>query len=255
MTALRSILIVQTAFVGDVILTLPLFQQIHENYPETAITALTVPPCEELFANHPAVARVIVYDKRGDQRGPAGLLRMASLLRGCAFDAAVIPHRSLRSALLCRMARIPVRIGFDTSAGSFLLTQRERYVTTDHESKRNLALAVPLGIPSPRLRFPRLYPSAADRLTVDGFLTGSFGKDAAVHAPPLIAVAPGSAWNTKRWPEGRFADLVGSLAVEGLNVVLVGGETDRDLCARVRGASNDVRVADASGRLSLLESA
>ena len=81
MTALRSILVVQTAFVGDVILTLPLIQLIHERYPETAITALTVPAAEELFANHPAVGRVIVYDKRGVQRGPVGLLRMAALLR------------------------------------------------------------------------------------------------------------------------------------------------------------------------------
>ncbi|HTY59954.1 MAG TPA: lipopolysaccharide heptosyltransferase II [Bacteroidota bacterium] len=255
MTALRSILVVQTAFAGDLVLTLPLIQLIHERYPETAITVLTVPAAGELLANHPAVTRVIVYDKRGAQKGPAGLLRMAALLRLSAFDAAVIPHRSLRSALVCRLARIPVRIGFDISAGSFLLTHREPYVVTDSEPMRDLALAVPLGIPSPRPRYPRLYPSDADRLSVDAFIRSSFGRDAVLHTPPCIAVAPGSVWNTKRWPERRFSELVRSLLTEGWNVVLVGGAADRDLCARVRGPERDQRVADASGRFSLLESA
>ncbi|HMK39429.1 MAG TPA: glycosyltransferase family 9 protein, partial [Bacteroidota bacterium] len=251
----RSLLVFQTAFVGDVILALPLMQFLHERYPETMITALTIPAAEELLANHPAVARVMVYDKRGADRGLRGVARMASRLRAEEFDAAILPHRSLRSALVCRLAGIRSRIGFDASAGRFLLTQEVPYVATDHEILRNLSLAAPLGVPRPGLLYPRLYPSASDRLAVDAFFRRSFGNDSVRHTPRCIAVAPGSVWNTKRWPESSFVSLVRSLLREKLHVVLVGGPGDRDLCARIYAAAGDPALADASGRFSLLESA
>ena len=255
MTAPGSILVVQTAFVGDVILALPLLQLLHEKFPESMITAVTIPAAEELLANHPAVGRVMVYDKRGADRGMRGLMRMASRLRAAGIEVALIPHRSFRSALLCRLAGIPVRIGFDTSAGRFLLTQSVRYVSTDHEIQRNLALAVPLGVSSPGIRFPRLCPSEADRLAVDAFMRGCFGPDSVLQTPPCIAVAPGSVWNTKRWPESKFTSLIRSLLDEGWHVVLVGGEADWALCSRLGAAARDTHLADASGRFSLLESA
>jgi len=255
MTAPGSILVVQTAFVGDVVLVLPLLQLLHEKFPGSTITAVTIPAAAGLLANHPAVGRVIVYDKRGADRGLRGIVRMASRIRAAGIDAALIPHRSVRSALLCRLAGIPVRIGFDTSAGRFLLTRSVRYIATDHEIQRNLALAGPLGVPSPGLLFPRLYPSEGDRLAVDAFMRQRFGHDAAVGVPRCIAVAPGSVWNTKRWPESKFLSLIRSLLDAGWHVVLVGGGADRDLCSRLAAAAHDPRLADASGRFSLLESA
>ena len=255
MTVPRSILVFQTAFVGDVILALPLIQFLHERFPESTITAVTIPAAEELLANHPAVSRVIVYDKRGADRGLGGLKRMASRLRGEKFDAAVLPHRSLRSALVCLLAGIPSRIGFDTSAGKFLLTHAVRYRGTDHEILRNLSLAAPLGLPPPGLLYPRLYPSEADKLAVDAFMRSSFGKDSVRRTPACIAVAPGSVWNTKRWPESNFISLVRSLLHEKWHVVLVGGPGDRDLCSRLCAAAPDPALADSSGRFSLLESA
>ena len=255
MTAPGSILVVQTAFVGDVILALPLLQLLHERFPGSMITVVTIPAAEGLLANHPAVGRVIVYDKRGADAGLRGLMRMASRLRHPGIDVALIPHRSVRSALLCRLAGIPVRIGFDTSAGRFLLTRSVRYVGTDHETQRNLSLAAPLGIPSPGSRFPRLYPSEADRRTVDAFVRQRFGMDSVLHMPPSIAVAPGSVWNTKQWPESKFISLIRDLLDDHWHVVVIGGSGDRDLCSRLSAAAGDPRLADASGRFSLLESA
>ena len=255
MTVFRSILVVQTAFVGDVILALPLLQLLHESFPGSMISAVTIPAAAPLMANHPAVGRVIVYDKRGADRGVSGLMRMASRIRAAGIDAALIPHRSLRSALLCRAAGIPLRIGFDTSAGRFLLTHAQHYVGTDHEIKRNLSLAAPLGVISQGLPLPRLFPSPADRLSVDAFVRERFGNDAVRALPRCIAVAPGSVWNTKRWPESKYISLIRSLLDERWHVVLVGGAGDRALCSRLYAAARDPLLADASGRFSLLESA
>jgi heptosyltransferase II len=238
-----------------VVLVLPLIQLLREKFPGSAITAVVIPAAAGLLANHPAVSRVIVYDKKGADSGLPGFLRTVSRVRAAAIDVALIPHRSLRSALLCRLAGIPLRIGFDTSAGGFLLTRKVGYVAADHEIQRNLALAVPLGVATSGLRLPRLYPSEADRRAVDAFLARCFGPAAVADMPRCIAVAPGSVWNTKRWPESKFLSLIRSLLGSGWHVVLVGGVADRDLCSRLAAAARDPRLADSSGMLSLLESA
>jgi heptosyltransferase-2 len=255
MSSPRSILVVQTAFVGDVILVLPLLALLHQTFPGSNITAVTIPAAAELLSGQPGVQGVIAYDKRGGDRGLRGLLATASRIRAAGFDIAVIPHRSLRSALLCRLAGIPVRIGFDTSAGRFLLTHAVHYDGTEHEIRRNLSLAVPLGVPSPPFTIPRLTPSVLDGLVVDAFLRGSFGEDPPRPGVRCVAVAPGSVWNTKRWPESKFVSLIRLILDDGSRVVLIGGPADRNLCSRLRIAFPDRRLADASGRLSLLESA
>jgi heptosyltransferase-2 len=250
----RTILVFHTAFAGDVILTLPLLQVLKESLPDSAITVLTAPPAQELVAGHPAVTDTIAYDKRGRQRGIRGIVAMASQLRRRKFDCALIPHRSLRSALVCRLAGIPVRIGFDASAGSALLTERVRYERTDHEIVRNLALAAPLGIAGKGRPLPRLYPTGEDRRIVDGILPQVHRGNGDSRRNARVGVAPGSLWNTKRWPEERYRELVRLLAAEGLAVVLIGSEADAPLCGRIA-AAGGASVIDASGRLSLLQSA
>jgi heptosyltransferase-2 len=70
-----------------------------------------------------------------------------------------------------------------------------------------------------------------------------------------VAVAPGSVWNTKRWPADRFADLVRRLNAARLPVVLVGGKDDVPLCDEIARAAGHPAVLNVAGRLSLLQSA
>jgi heptosyltransferase-2 len=254
MTPPRTILVFHTAFPGDVVLMLPLVQVLKDAIPGVAISVLTTPSAAGIVEGHPAVADAIAYDKRGRQRGVRGIVAMAALLRRRKFDCALIPHRSLRSALVCWFARIPMRIGFESSTGRFLLTDRVRYNKNEHEIERNLALAAPLGISGKGRPLPRLYPSSEDRRRVDEIL-GSLRQDNGnARRGVMVAVAPGSVWETKRWPEERYADLVRLLAADGLTVAFVGGEADAPLCRRIAAASG-TPVLDASGRLSFLQSA
>jgi len=254
MTPPRTILVFHTAFPGDIVLMLPLVQALKEAIPGAMITVVTTPAAAGLVAGHPAVAETIEYDKRGRQRGVGGVIAMASRLRRGNFDCAIIPHRSLRSALVCRLADIPVRIGFDTSAGRFLLTHRVRYEKGDHEIVRNLALAGPLGITGKGRPLPRLYPTADDRRKVDETLRQSHRGNGHPRRGVMVALAPGSVWKTKRWPEERYAELLRLLDAEGFAVALVGGEADVELCRRIA-PGGGASVIDAAGRLSLLQSA
>ncbi|MCX6135803.1 MAG: lipopolysaccharide heptosyltransferase II [Ignavibacteriales bacterium] len=247
----KNIVVIQTAFIGDAVLTLPLIQVLRKHFPGSSVDIVVTPGSRDLFVNHPDIRDAIAFDKRGKDRGIRGLLRLAKDLQSRSYDLALIPHRSLRSAALALIAGIPRRIGFDRSAGRFLMTATAVYHEDLHEIDRNLSLLHALEIePGPR-ELPRLYPSEADRKKVDRLLIeleiGNPGK--------LIAIAPGTIWNTKRWPKERFASLAVNFDTADVEVVLIGGIEDEGLCNEIRVLSNSSLVYDASGTLTLLQSA
>ena len=65
----NKILVIQTAFIGDAILTLPLLQSLKLYYPESFIDVIVIPRTAEIFAHHPAITKIIQYDKRGNDKG------------------------------------------------------------------------------------------------------------------------------------------------------------------------------------------
>jgi heptosyltransferase-2 len=248
---MKRYLVIQTAFIGDAILTLPLVQALKNVEVETSVDVLVIPRTSGLFSNHPAVSEILVFDKNSRDRGLTGLQRVARLIAQHQYEAALVPHRSIRSALLPWLGRIPTRIGFDRSAGWFLLTQTVRYEQSLHEVDRNLSLLKPLGMNVDGKILPDLYPSEEDIQAVDAFLMQSNLKDQS----SLIGIAPGSVWNTKRWLKERYSELTRRLVEMGFGVILVGGEQDRQLCQEMRSGAASPRVAIAAGQLSLLQSA
>ena len=238
-------LVVQTSFIGDVVLTTPLIATLAAHGPvDIVATRLGA----SVLAGNPCVRRLVVYDKRGKDKGPAGVLRTARAVRASDHDAtAYLAQGSIRSAFLARVAGYKQRIGFDTSAGRLLYTRRIPFNRAQHHAERLLRLALgPDGdVPRDMLR-PRLYPSDADRAAVDELLGTVPNADR-----PLLALAPGSVWATKRWP--YYAELAAALRSTHRSVI-VGSRDDAPLAAEiVRATGGD--AMDASGRLTLLGSA
>jgi heptosyltransferase-2 len=231
-------LVIQTSFLGDMVLTTPLLSQLAV---DDQVDVLGTPAATALLANHPAVREAIVYDKRGRDRGIRGFWRLAMQLRRNGYDRALLAQGSTRSGALAMAARIPVRVGFDTSAGRSFYTERVPYVENEHHAARLLALAhAPEGAP----RRPSLYPGAAERAAVDALL-GDRDRS------PLVALAPGSVWATKRWP--GYTALAHAIAAEA-TIVVIGSDADAPLAREIAAAGGD-RVIDATGKLSLLASA
>ena len=246
----KNIVVVQTAFIGDVILTLPLVQACKRVFPAAAIDVIVTPAAKELCATHADIREAIAYDKRGTDSGLAGLMRISRLLRSRSYDAAIVPHRSLRSAALVDLSRIPIRIGFDRSAGKVLLKKTVHYSRAVHEIDRNLSLLTAVtDKPVPR-ELPRLSPSEADRKRIDRLLV-----ELEVSRPEtLVAIAPGTIWNTKRWLKERFSSLAVNFDEAGLEVVLLGGKGDEVLCEEIRILSGSSHVYNTAGMLSLMQS-
>jgi len=246
-----NILVIQTAFIGDAILTLPLIQVLKKNYPQSSIDVVVVPRTADIFSHHPAISHIIPYDKRGKESGLISFWRLRNRLRAKNYDSIVIPHRSIRSALLAWLLKPNVRIGFDRSAGRSFFTRIVHYDPTAHEIDRNLSLLSPLSFPINKNELPQLYPSAEDVLVVDSALE-SFGMK---NENRLITVAPGTIWNTKRWPADRYAAICKRLSSECSAVLLLGGKEDSALCKEIVEMSMAKNVFTVAGRLSLLQSA
>jgi heptosyltransferase-2 len=247
---LHSILIIQTAFPGDVILTLPLAQVLQKHFPSATIDMMVTPQSSHLLENHPAIREVVVYDKRGKDSGIQGFFRQVSKAKTKKYDVVFIPHRSFRSAALAAAAGIPQRIGFHTSSGRWLLTNRVQYESESHEVDRNLKLLTALDITAQR-EIPHLYPSSDDCHVIDEMLS----RLHIYSSMKLIGIAPGTMWKTKQWLPERFEELVERCSASGYAVALIGGKGDEDLCRLLLQRNRSGSSHSFAGRLTFLQSA
>jgi len=241
-------LVVQTAYLGDVMLTMPLLGLLRDLPSVRSLVALTTPVGAEFLRGQRALDRIIVYDKRGYDSGLGGFLKTVRDVRHCGFGAAVVPHRSFRSALLPLLSLIPERVGFDESGGRLLLTEQVPYRSLPHEVERVASLALPMGgeLPEGRLDFRLRVPEAG----VDE-LAGALASSGVSDSEPLITAAPGSRWATKRWPAERFGAALEALCGElGARPVVTGSRAEGE-SGRVAARSAGAGAVDLTGRLSV----
>lgn len=245
----KRILIIQTAFLGDVILTLPLLQLLKKNYPSTEIDFLCIPATSQLLKNNPYVNHVIVYDKRNS--GAAGFKELVFQLRKKKYDVIISPHRSFRSALISLLSSAKKSISYDRSSLSFLYDETVDYKSNIHEIQRNLSLLKPLGVFESNIIKPELYPGKEESASVDNFLSDSNIKS----SNRFICIAPGSVWFTKRFPKEKFVKLCDLLSDSDLSVILTGGESDKDISDYILKNTVNKNIFYSTGKLSVLESA
>jgi heptosyltransferase-2 len=245
----KRILIIQTAFLGDVILSTPLIKALRELFPDSFISFLLIPETKKVLGNNPYLNEVLVYDKR-NKKGAIQFFRMVDKIKERAFDLAVIPHRSFRSALLAYLSRIPKRIGFDNSAGSFLFTNKVNYRKNVHEIERNLSLLSGFNY-HPKNVNPGLFPSPDNFSYARKLLQDSKIRE----DEKIVGIAPGSVWATKRWIPERFAQVADLLQQKaGVKVVFLGSEEDRNLCQKIADQMKTPSVIFA-GKTDILQSA
>lgn len=219
------VLIVQTAYIGDTVFTSALVRALARRFPAAEVDVCVAPRGRDVALAFPGVGQVHVYDKRGADRGLSGLRRLAARLATRQYPLAVLPHRSIRTALLARLAGIPERAGFAGAPGSFLYTERVR--TTERAFlRREAALAAALGAGPENMQLvPRAEWIGAARTAL-----------AAADGEKLAAVCLGSEWPTKIWPARHVAALTRLLAASGLRPVLLGGARERALAQEIGGA-------------------
>jgi heptosyltransferase II len=228
----EKVLVVQTSFLGDTVLTLPLLSEIKRRFPSSQLSLLCTPLGQALLTGHPAVDETIVDDKRSADRGWLGLWRKAKLLRKKGFTMALCPHKSFRSGLLLFLAKIPYRVGFAQSKSSFLFHVRVNRNTGRHDVERTLSILEGLGIRTEECERGLDLPTTAETRQEVAQRLRSLGVDT---SRLLVGLHPGSVWATKRWSAEGFARLIGMLKERyPCEILLFGGPEDAQVIAQVQ---------------------
>lgn len=240
-------LVIQTSFLGDVILTTPLIAELARRGP---VDVLATPQGATALANNPDIRTVIRYDKRGTYGSALGTWQTIKQIRSHRpYDAAYLAQGSFRSGVLAMLTGARERIGFASSTGRILYTKQIPYRPEHHHAQRvwSLAMSECADPPTRDQIRPRLYPSDADRAQVDQLLRKNGDSDR-----PMVALAPGSAWGTKRWP--YYVDLAKRLADE-FRIAIIGSNADSPIAKEIASVLPAEGTIDGAGTLSLLASA
>jgi heptosyltransferase-2 len=246
----KKVLVLQTSFIGDTILTLPLICEIKRRFGAAHLALMCTPAGAELLSGHPAIDEFIIDDKKGADGGWAGLCRQAARLKEKSFSVALTPHKSLRTALLLRLAGIPWRIGFRQSKGWFFFQARASRDPARHDVERNLSVLTACGVrPEDCDRALHLPVSASVLASVREKLQGlGYKPDKAA-----IGFNPGSIWPMKRWSAQSFGRLIDRVVeAYGCQAILFGGPDDREITSAAENFCH-VKPINTAGLLSLGE--
>ncbi len=242
----EKILIIQTAFLGDAVLTLPMIQKLKEKFPNSAVTVLCIPSTKELFTLSQSVDNLIVYDKKGEQKSLLDFIRLIFKIRREKFSFVYSPHRSLRSTLIMFFSGAGSTTGFDISSMSFVFKQKIKYVKEKHETARNLdMIRYDTSLDNWRvLPVVKIDEKAAER--ANSILNQITNRK-------LALVAPGSVWDTKIYPKDNLLEIIKYLIGKNYHVALIGGTDDQKICEEIE-SRFDGGIISFAGKLSLSES-
>ena len=239
---MKKILVIQTAFIGDVVLATSLIENLHLQLPEVRIDILVRKGNESLFESHPFLNQVLVWDKKNNKyQNWVGLL---FTIRSSQYDVVLNAQRFAATGAWTAFSKAKIKIGFDKNPFSFLFTHAVVHQFSEkgqHEIYRNHQLLISLFVT--KVAMHKLYPTASDELAVINY-----------QQAPYLCIAPASVWFTKQFSIEKWVDLINELPFKG-PIYLIGGPGDKLLCDQILQKINRKSVVNLAGRLSFLASA
>ncbi|RFC53204.1 glycosyltransferase family 9 protein [Brumimicrobium aurantiacum] len=237
---MQNFLIIQTAFLGDVILATPIVAELKRIYPEARIDVLVRKGNESLLINNSKINKIFIWDKKGGKY--RSLLRNIKNIRKVIYDEVITLQRYTNAGLVTLFAKTKRRIGFDKNAFRSMYTKTVKHSLEgeNHEVERNLSLIAHHG--AQKLVRPELFPSSNDMELVEDYKSETY-----------FCLAPASVWATKKLPASGWTELINLLLQKG-EVKLLGGPDDHDLCDDIQ-KEFPGGVHNLAGKLTLMQSA
>ena len=240
-------LIIQTAFIGDVVLATAVAEKLHQYYPTAPIDFLLRKGNESLLHNHPFLHKVWVWNKQ--EHKLRNLWRMARSIRKQRYTHVINLHRFASSGFITAMSGAKEKSGFDKNPLSFFFTQQFPHSISKpgdenptHETTRNQSLIASLTDATPAR--PRLYPTPADEQAAAPYNTGAY-----------YCISPASVWFTKQYPPQQWAALIDALPKDA-TIYLLGGKGDTPLAEEIMAlAQRKANIQSLCGKLGFLQSA
>lgn len=240
----QKFLIIQTAFIGDVVLATGIVEKLHAYFPDADIDFLLRKGNEALLKNHPYLHEVLIWDK---QKGKLkNLCKMLRTIRSNQYDKVINVQRFAATGMLTAFSGAKEKIGFDKNPFSFLFNTRIKHIISTsaapkHEIERNNDLIA--HFTDTVVCKPRLYPSADDSAFVEKY-----------QHTPYICVAPASVWFTKQYPADKWISFIKS-APPTYHIYLLGAPSDTPMCNDIISACPGKVISNLCGQLNFLQSA
>jgi len=247
-TRYKRILVTRTDRIGDVLLSTPAIKALRTHYPTSFIAMMVSPYTRQLVEGNPYLDEVILLDKEGRHRGLWATWRLARILRRKNFDVAVILHPTVRVHLVCFLAGIRERIGYDRKAPYFLTRAivHKKQEGRKHELEYNFDLLRAMGISQIEREITMPLRLKAQRY-VDECLKGAGVGPGDI----LVAVNPAASDLSRRWPTEKFAGLIDRVAqLPGVRVVVIAHSAHAAVTRDLQSSIN-VSVIDFTGAFDL----
>lgn len=196
---IKRILIIRHAPLGETVLTTPVIRALRQHFKDAYIAYLVAPSREELVSANPHLNEVLIYQ--------SSIPKSLSQLIRRKFQLAVILQPTFRLVLHTFLARIPLRIGFQTNTGGRrLLKHSVPNNTSQHETQRYLDVVRTIGVDVEDDE-PEVFISDAGRTWVNEYINRNNLDD----NKPIIGINPGAATSYRRWSVENFAILANML--------------------------------------------
>jgi lipopolysaccharide heptosyltransferase II len=251
----QNILIVRTDRIGDVVLTTPTIHALRQALPQARLSILVAPATQDLVKGNPDLNQILLDDRRAMHQGLGGFLKLVNEIRRERFDAAIILHTKKRTNLLCFLAGIPLRIGYQNAKWGFLLNhpiEDTRHHGTKHEADYCLDVLKALGLnikPHPLTLFVPVQPSA------EQWAQQIFQQQGFSPTDKIFALHPGASDPSKQWPAKRFVELVEALSGRYAGrFILVGADNVKPIAQTIC-SSTKVPILNLAGQTTVSQMA
>jgi heptosyltransferase-2 len=234
-----KILVIQTAFLGDLIMSTPIFKGIKRIYPSSQVDLITTPQNRGVIENNPHIDNILTFNKSSSFNKGKDFIKLLLHLRKERYQIALSIQGSFTSSLLLLLGGVKRRIG---SRRQKLLTDPITFVKGSHIRERIGLMLESVKQDNFDLN-TETFPKESDKKVVDSLFS--------IDDRFTIGVAPGSVRVTKRWPKENFVKLIDKIK-DRYRVILIGGPTDREITDYIA-EKCDIRD-DFTGKLSLLQS-
>ncbi|WP_298391574.1 glycosyltransferase family 9 protein [Hydrotalea sp.] len=241
---MEKVLLIQTAFIGDVVLATGLLEKIHTQHPDTILHILVRKGNESLFENHPYLQKVLVWNKK--QNKYRHLFQLLLQIRKEQYTRVINVQRYAATGFLTVFSGAGETIGFRTNIFSRFFTKSIAHHFGKngiplHEIERNQQLIA--HFTNGKAALPKLYYDGLKETSVQQF-----------KQYPYICIAPASVWFTKQFPAEKWIAFIQQIP-DRFIIYLLGANTDNDLCTTIAMACVGKQIENLAGQLSFLQSA
>lgn len=243
----ERILFIQTAFPGDAILTLPAIKKLKDSFPDSMIDVLCIPATKEIFSASPFVDNAIFIDKKGKHKSLLSTYKFITKLKLNNYTRVYSSHRSLRTSLIVLLLEVRETYGFDTSILMHVYKNLIPYNSSKHEVQRNFNLVGYEYDDQSWRVIPEIISNKESLEKIKSFIKQTDLQNG------FIAIAPGSVWNTKRYPSDYYEIIIKHFVDQKYKIVLIGGENDKSITDSIA-AKFSANVFNTAGNFSIVES-